>query len=106
MEIYEKRRNYLFSDKSLYKLILPLIVEQFLLVTVGLVDSMMTSSIGEAAVSAVSLVDSINILIINVFTALATGGAVVSGQYLGQKKEDYACKSADQLILFLMASSM
>ena len=106
MEIYEKRRNYLFSDKSLYKLILPLIVEQFLLVTVGLVDSMMTSSIGEAAVSAVSLVDSINILIINVFTALATGGAVVSGQYLGQKKEDYACKSADQLILFLMASSI
>ena len=70
MEIYEKRRNYLFSDKSLYKLILPLIVEQFLLVTVGLVDSMMTSSIGEAAVSAVSLVDSINILIINVYFLL------------------------------------
>ena len=106
MEITPKTREYLFSDKNLYKLIFPLIIEQFLLVTVGLADSIMTASIGEAAVSAVSLVDSINILIINIFTALATGGAVVAGQYLGQKKENNACKSADQLILFLSLSSI
>lgn len=106
MELSEKRKTYLFSDKSLYKLIFPLIIEQFLLVTVGLVDSMMIASVGEAAVSAVSLVDSINILIINIFTALATGGAVVAGQYLGQKNEEKACESADQLILFLFISSV
>lgn len=106
MEVTSKVKGYLFSDKSLYKLIFPLIIEQFLLVTVGLVDSIMIASIGESAVSAVSLVDSINILIMNIFTALATGGAVVAGQYLGQKKEDKACKSADQLILFLFLSSI
>lgn len=106
MEVTSKANGYLFSDKSLYKLIFPLIIEQFLLVTVGLVDSIMIASIGESAVSAVSLVDSINILIMNIFTALATGGAVVAGQYLGQKKEDKACKSADQLILFLFLSSI
>ena len=106
MEVTSKVKGYLFSEKSLYKLIFPLIIEQFLLVTVGLVDSIMIASIGESAVSAVSLVDSINILIMNIFTALATGGAVVAGQYLGQKKEDKACKSADQLILFLFLSSI
>ncbi|MBC6696157.1 MATE family efflux transporter [Terrisporobacter mayombei] len=106
MEGCQDRRNYLFSDKSLYRLILPLIIEQLLLVTVGLVDSMMVSSLGEAAVSAVSLVDSINILLINTFTALATGGAVVAGQYIGQKREDSACKAADQLVLFLTVSSI
>ena len=106
MEGCQDRRNYLFSDKSLYRLILPLIIEQLLLVTVGLVDSMMVSSVGEAAVSAVSLVDSINILLINIFTALATGGAVVAGQYIGQKREDSACKAADQLVLFLTVSSI
>lgn len=106
MDVNSNTKGYLFSDKSLYKLIFPLIIEQFLLVTVGLVDSIMIASIGESAVSAVSLVDSINILIINIFTALATGGAVVAGQYLGQKKEDKACESADQLILFLFLSSI
>lgn len=106
MEITQNTREYLFSDKNLYKLIFPLIIEQFLLVTVGLADSIMIASIGEAAVSAVSLVDSINILIINIFTALATGGAVVAGQYLGQKNKNNACKSADQLILFLFLSSI
>ena len=66
MEITSKKNEYLFSNKSLYKLIFPLIIEQFLLVTVGLADSIMIAGIGEAAVSAVSLVDSINILIINI----------------------------------------
>ena len=64
-----------------------------------MVDTMMVSSAGEAATSGVSLVDIINVLIINIFAAVATGGAVVASQYLGQKRKDRACQSADQLIL-------
>ena len=93
----------LFTNKDLKKLIIPLIIEQLLTVTVGLADSIMISSVGEAAVSGVSLVDSIMILLINMFSALATGGAVVAGQDLGQKKHVMACKTADQLILFISA---
>lgn len=89
----------LFSNKFLLKLLWPLFIEQFLLFAVGLVDSMMVASVGEAAVSAVSLVDSIIILMINVMAALATGGAVVVGQYLGQKKNDEANTASDQLVL-------
>lgn len=92
--------NMLFSNKFLLKLLWPLLVEQFLLFAVGLVDSMMVASVGEAAVSAVSLVDSVMMLMITVLTALATGGAVVVGQYLGQKKEKEAGIASDQLVLF------
>lgn len=88
-----------FSTKSLYQLIIPLVIEQFLSVFVGMVDIMMISSSGEAAVSGISLVDTMNILLINLFSALATGGSVVSAHYLGQKKADKACLSANQLIL-------
>ena len=98
-----EKRKELFTNKDLKKLIFPLIIEQLLTVTVGLADSIMISSVGEAAVSGVSLVDSIMILLINMFSALATGGAVVAGQYLGQKKHVMACKTADQLILFISA---
>ncbi len=66
-------------------MILPLIVEQFLAITVGLADSIMVASVGEAAVSAVSLVDSINTLVFYGFAALATGGAVVCGQFIGSR---------------------
>ena len=81
------------------KLLWPLFGEQFLLFAVGLLDSVMVASVGEAAVSAVSLVDSLMVLIITVFTAIATGGAVVVGQYLGQKKGENANKAADQLFI-------
>lgn len=74
-------------------------VEQILAVTVGMVDKVMVSSAGEAATSGVSLVDMINTLIINIFAAIATGGAVVSSQYLGQKDKNKACQAADQLLL-------
>ena len=96
----------LFSNKFLLKLLWPLLVEQFLLFAVGLIDSMMVASVGEAAVSAVSLVDSIIILMINIMAALATGGAVVVGQYLGQKKDDEARSASDQLVLSAFLLSM
>lgn len=105
MESIESEER-IFSNKDLMTLIIPLIIEQMLTVTVGLADSIMIASVGEAAVSGVSLVDSIMMLLANVFAALATGGAVVAGQYLGQKKEILACKTADQLILFITILSM
>lgn len=93
--------EYRFSNRDLKKLIIPLIVEQFLQISVGLVDSVMVASIGEAAVSGVSLVDSVFILFINVFAALGTGGAVVSGQFIGRKDPENGCKAAWQMIIFV-----
>ena len=75
----------MFSNADLKRLILPLVVEQALALTVGMADVMMVSYAGEAAVSGVSLVDMINILLINIFAALGTGGAVVTSQYLGSR---------------------
>lgn len=89
-----------FTNKQLRQLIIPLVIEQFLSVTVGMADSVMIASVGESAVSGVSLVDTIMVLLINVFAALATGGAVVAGQYLGQKRAERSCRAADQLVLF------
>lgn len=89
----------LFTKEDLRKLIVPLIIEQVLAMTVGMADVVMISSAGEAAISGVSLVDMINNLIIAVFAALATGGAVVTAQFIGGKKREQACQSAKQLLL-------
>lgn len=97
----EKTKNYLFTNRALTALIIPLIIEQALAVLVGMADSIMVASVGEAAVSGVSLVDNIMVLLINVFAALATGGAVVAGQYLGQGRKEGARKATDQLIWFI-----
>lgn len=90
--------NRLFSKKDLRKLIIPLILEQTLAITVGMADTMMISSAGEAAVSGVSLVDMFNNLIISVLAALATGGAVVTSQCIGAGRREEACRSARQLV--------
>lgn len=99
-------KGTMFSKQDLKKLIMPLIVEQILLVAVGMADTIMISSVGEAAVSGVSLVDTVNVLLINIFTALATGGAVVAGHCLGEGSKERASESAEQLILFTTAASM
>ena len=86
-------REPLFTQKELLLLTGPLLVEQLLEVTVGMADTMMVSRCGEAAISGVSLVDMINNLIIVLFAALATGGAVVVSQYLGAKDRPDAEKA-------------
>ena len=92
-------RELLFSQRELLLLVGPLLVEQLLEVTVGMADTMMVSRCGEAAISGVSLVDMINNLIIVLFAALATGGAVVVSQYLGAREQKKADASSGQLIL-------
>ncbi|MBS6642607.1 MAG: MATE family efflux transporter [Clostridiaceae bacterium] len=96
----------MFSRKDLIKLLAPLVVEQILAVLVGMVDVVMVAAVGETAVSGVSLVDSISVLIIQLLAALATGGAVVSAQYLGKKRPEQACKSAGQLVLITLLVSL
>ena len=102
----QDRSHYLFSNRELANLIGPLVIEQLLAVLVGMADSIMVANVGETAVSGVSLVDNIMILIINIFAALATGGAVVAGQYLGRKDEKSACKAATQLVWFVSLSAV
>lgn len=89
----------LFSNRALAALIFPLVVEQVLAITVGMVDTMMISYAGEAAISGVSLVDMINTVVINIFAAVATGGSVVISQYIGKKSSGQACNAADQLLM-------
>ena len=96
----------MFTNKYLIRLMWPLFMEQLLVFAIGIADSFMVASVGEEAVSAVSLVDSIMVLLITVMTALATGGAVVVGQFLGQKKTEDARKAGDQLLLFITVLSM
>ena len=88
----------LFSNRDLKKLLIPLVIEQVLVMLVGMVDTVMMSSVGETAVSGVALVDMVNYLVITVLTALTTGGAVVLSQYLGSGQPDQAEFSTGQLM--------
>ena len=81
-------------------------LEQVLSITVGLADTIMVSAVGEAAVSGVSLVDMLNVLIINIFAALATGGAVVVAQLLGARQNRRACNAARQLYFVVACISI
>jgi len=101
MESQKKSQEVLrmFSSKQLKKLILPLIVEQILAMTVGMADTMMISQAGEAAVSGVALVDMVNYLVITLLSALATGGAVIVAQYLGNKDRQNANRAAGQVTM-------
>lgn len=95
-----------FSNKQLKNLIVPLVIEQFLQISIGLIDSIMIASIGDAAVSGISLVDSVFVLFIDAFAALAAGGAVVAGQYIGMKDNDNGCKAAWQMIISVTAMAI
>ena len=88
----------MFSNKDLKNLIVPLFLEQLLMALVGIADVFVIGFVGEAAVSGVSLVNSFNTIFLNLFTALASGGAVVISQYIGQKDKEPAGQAASQLL--------
>ena len=96
----------LFDGAALKRLILPLILEQTLAITVGMADTVMVSSLGDAVMSGVSLIDNINTLIINIFAAFATGGAVVAAQFLGARREKSARETAGQVIVSTLLISL
>ena len=88
----------MFSNKDLKNLIVPLFLEQLLMALVGIADVFVIGFVGEAAVSGVSLVNSFNTIFLNLFTALASGGAVVLSQYIGHKDKEHAGQTASQLL--------
>ena len=88
----------LFSKKDLFKIVVPLIIQQFLAVTIGMADSIMVAFAGEAAVSGVSLIGTLDVLLVMAFTSLVAGGSVVVAQALGHKDEERARNAAKQLL--------
>lgn len=93
-----EKKEYLFTNKDLKRLIVPLVIEQILVMLVGMADTVMVSHVGEAAISGVALVDMLEYFIITVFAALATGGCVVISQYIGHSEPEKAGESTGQLI--------
>lgn len=96
----------MYTKEQLRRLLIPLMFEQVLNALMGSVDTIMVTNIGSAAISAVSLVDSLNILIINVFAAMATGGAIVCAQYLGSEQKEKANQALEQLIFTVALISL
>lgn len=101
----DEKREVFYTKQQLARLIWPLLLEQFLAVTMGLADTFMVSSVSEAAVSSVSLVDTLNVLIFQILSALASGGAVVVSQYMGQKNYKQMKKCSAQLYSVLLIST-
>lgn len=95
----------MFSNKQLITLLLPIMVEQLLNSFMGMADTMMVSNVGSAAISAVSLVDSINVLVIQVFTALGAGAAIICSQYLGRGDRESSNEAARQVTLSVLTIS-
>ena len=110
MKLYDKNKiefnRLLYPTKAMFALLIPIVIEQFLNSLMGMMDTMMVSNVGSEAISAVSLVDSINILIIQVFAAMASGAAIICSQYLGSGKQDVSNKAARQVILTVLTISL
>lgn len=109
LKLYDKskidKNNLLFDGRALRILLVPLIVEQLLNSFMGMADTMMVSNIGSAAISAVSLVDSINILVIQVFSAMAAGATIICSQYIGQGDDKRSNNAARQVVIAVLAIS-
>ena len=99
-------QKHLFSNKMLKSILVPVILEQLLNSFMGTADTMMVSNVGSAAISAVSLVDSINVLLIQAFSALAAGGTIICAQYMGQRNYERANKSARQVLFIILSISV
>ena len=99
-------QKHMFTNKMIANLLIPVVLEQLLNSIMGTADTMMVSNVGSAAISAVSLVDSINVLVIQAFSALAAGGAIVCAQYIGQKNVKRANESARQVLFIITAISV
>ncbi|MDE7043897.1 MAG: MATE family efflux transporter, partial [Acetatifactor sp.] len=110
MKLYEKGKidfgNLLYPTKAMFALLIPIVIEQFLNSFMGMMDTMMVSNVGSEAISAVSLVDSINNLVIQIFAAMATGAAIICSQYLGSGKRDVSNKAAKQVVLTVLIISL
>ena len=105
-DIVLQENGRLFSRKDLAMLLIPLIVEQLFTALMGTADTMMVARVGDAAVSGVSLVDSINNLVLMMMTALATGGTIACAQYLGAQDREGANRSARQVLLSVTVVSL
>jgi putative MATE family efflux protein len=103
---YQKKKEHIFSNAHIWALLIPLMIEQVLNSLMGTVDTIMVSNVGSAAMSAVSLVDSINVLFIQAFSALAAGGCIICSQYIGKKEEKEANRSARQVLLVIFTISI
>lgn len=101
-----EQQQHMFSNRLICSLLIPVVLEQLLNSIMGTADTMMVSNVGSPAISAVSLVDSINVLVIQAFSALAAGGAIVCAQYIGQKNKEKANESARQVLFIITAISV
>lgn len=101
-----EQQQHMFTNRMIRNLLIPVVLEQLLNSIMGTADTMMVSNVGSAAISAVSLVDSINVLIIQAFSALAAGGAIVCAQYIGQRNKEKANESARQVLFIITAISV
>lgn len=100
------KQQHMFTNRMIRSLLIPVVLEQLLNSIMGTADTMMVSNVGSAAISAVSLVDSINILVIQAFSALAAGGAIVCAQYIGQRNQERANESARQVLFIITLISI
>ena len=100
------KQQHMFTNRMIRSLLIPVVLEQLLNSIMGTADTMMVSNVGSAAISAVSLVDSINILVIQAFSALAAGGAIVCAQYIGQQNKERANESARQVLFIITLISI
>ena len=101
-----EQQQHMFSNRMICSLLIPVVLEQLLNSIMGTADTMMVSNVGSAAISAVSLVDSINVLVIQAFSALAAGSAIICAQYIGQRSKEKANESARQVLFIITAISV
>lgn len=112
MKLYDRTKidwnNLLFDKKQLFGLILPIVIEQLLNSLMGMMDTMMVSTVGSTAISAVALVDSINNLVIQIFSAMAAGAAIICSQFIGSGDNEESSQTARQVVLtvFVIAVSI